>query len=97
MEGCGENMYMHAQMATMRKLSDIQREYSEQVRNMWKYGLMWNKLGVTLAESHLNALMQGIARWSDAGMFYQKNVLDAFQPHEQRKIDSMVMEILKRT
>ena len=97
MEDQKDNIFMNTQMAAIRKASDVHMECIEQMKNLMKYSLMWNKLSVTLAESNLNAMINTVARWSDAGLFYQKNFWNAFGSHEQRKIDRMVMEILKHT
>ena len=91
----GENLYMHHSTAAMQKMVSMQEEYMASVKNLMKYGLLWNKLGLTIAENGLNAMLSGINRWSNAGMFYQQNMMQAFLPHEKRRIDRMVQAILK--
>lgn len=97
MEETSENLVLRHQNAAMRKMSDIHYESMEQTRNIIKYGLLWNKLGLTMAEHSLNYLIKGWSRWSDACMVCQKTVLSTLAPHENRKIDRMVNEIIRST
>ena len=98
MENCIEdNLYLSHSAAALRKVASMQEEYMASMKTMFQYSLMWNKLGLTMAENGLNALVAGMGRWSDAGMMYQRNIVEAFGPHEKRKIDRMVQEIMKRT
>jgi len=92
-----DDLLAHHSAVAVRKMTSMQEEYMATMKNMVKYGLIWNKLGITMAENYLNAFLTGTARWSDAGMYYQRNLYEAFQPHETRKIDRMVHEILKGT
>ena len=91
----GENLYMHHSAAAMQKMTTMQAEYMASMKNVMKCGIMWNKLGLTMAENGLNAMLSGMNRWSGVGMYYNRNIMQAFQPHEKRKIDRMVQEILK--